>query len=118
MLVDSIHFYRVKDMNRVKVFYEEILGLTLAVNQGECRIYSIGTYGKVGFCTCFPEDFSHGECITFVYDDPKDIDEMYEHLSHHHVKMLTMPKKHTTYQLYHFFAEDFNGLRLEFQVFL
>ena len=114
---DVIHFYRVDDLEAVRRFYGEVLGLSLVKDQGVCLIYDCAGHGSIGFCTHHPKQRATDTCITFVYDTKEAVDAMHEKVKEH-VKSVGEPTVNETFHIYHFFARDHAGLTLEFQVFL
>ena len=116
-LVDAIHFYKVDDLDAVRRFYGDILGLTLYKDQGTCLIYSLDGHGRIGFCTHHPKRNNDATCITFVYESKCDVDAMHTTLKTR-IDCVGTPSLNERFKIYHFFAEDFNGLTVEFQVFL
>lgn len=115
-MIDLINFYRVDDLDNVKRFYGDILHLPLYKDQGQCLIYCVEGHGKIGFCTHHPAKTNDNTCITFVYETEEDVDRMYDHLEHN-LKDITPPTPNDQFKIYHFYAQDFNGLTLEFQMF-
>lgn len=116
MLRDVIHFYRVKDLDRVKDFYEDILGLKLYKDQKKCLIYD-ANYGKIGFCLHFPSEKADQSCITFVFDRVEELRVVRQTL----LEGGYAPKPIETndyFRITHFFVRDENDLNVEFQVFL
>ena len=50
MRIDSqIVFLATSNLSRTSDFYEKVLGLALALDQGKCRIYRVAGEGYVGF---------------------------------------------------------------------
>ena len=43
-------FLYTRDLAATAAFYEEVLGLELALDQGDCRIYRIAEHSFLGFC--------------------------------------------------------------------
>lgn len=113
---DVIHFYRVKDLEKVKLFYEEIMDFSLYKDQKKCLIYDV-KFGKIGFCEHFPEHENTQTCITFVDKNKAEVEQKYLLLKSKKI-VVEKPKENEKFKIYHFFAEDFNGLKLEFQTFL
>lgn len=110
-----INFYRVTDLDKTREFYEELLGFKLYKDQGKCLIYDT-VYGKIGFCSHFPQEESKSSCITFVYGSKSGVDDMYDKLKKYDgISSLTT---NDYFKIYHFFVLDPNGLKLEFQYFL
>jgi len=114
-MIDLINFYRVKDIEKTRHFYSEVLGLLLYKDQGKCLIFDTGQ-GKLGFCTHFPDEISKSSCITFVYESKEAVDAVFEVLKTD--KVIEVPSTNEYFKIYHFFVNDPNGLKLEFQYFL
>jgi len=113
-MIDLINFYRVKDLDATREFYGHLLGFKLYKDQGKCLIFDTGV-GKLGFCNHFPEEKSKNSCITFVYTSMDEVDEIYKRLT----SLCTIePELNEYFKIYHFFINDPNGLKLEFQCFL
>ena len=51
----QITFLYTRDLENTASFYEEVMGLHLALDQGTCRIYRVSQDGYLGFCQ--REDF-------------------------------------------------------------
>lgn len=114
---DLICFFKVGNLELVRRFYEDILHLKLYKDQTDCLIYETEDSHKLGFCMHFPVEIHCESMITFVYDTKDEVDEMYHMMKEH----LLTPFHHGTHErfnIYHFFVNDFNGLKVEFQVFL
>ncbi len=115
--VDSqITFLYTREMSQSAPFYEDVLGLRLALDQGGCRIYHVvGTKAYVGICEreTAPEP-PHGVIFTIV---TPDVDGWYERITSHSVQTESPPKDHPDYKIYHFFVKDPNGYLIEVQRF-
>ena len=114
-----ITFLYYRDLAAVVPFYQEILGLPLAVDQGWAKIFAIGPAAYVGLV-----DETHGSLratpdkavlLTFVVED---VDGWHARLAGAGVPNLTAPKLHEQIGVYGFFAEDPGGYKLEFQRFV
>jgi predicted enzyme related to lactoylglutathione lyase len=104
-------------------FYEEVLGLTLAQDQGSCRIYEAAAGGQrayIGVCRArAPRATDNprvvgGVVFTFVADD---VDGWYAHLKAKGADIPEPPALSEAYRVYHFFLRDPAGYTLEFQRF-
>lgn len=116
MFDSAITFCYTDNLARTSQWYEEVLGLTLAIDQGNCRIYRINGDSFIGFCERKAVSINHDDLIlTFVTDD---VDEWYERLKGKNAIVVGKPEKNEQYQIYHFFARDPNGYRIEIQQFL
>lgn len=113
-MIDLINFYRVRDLKVTRDFYENVLGFELYKDQGKCLIFDT-MFGKLGFCSHFPEEESKSSCITFVFSSKQEVDEIFKKIEN---QCTSKPELNEYFQIYHFFINDPNGLKLEFQHFL
>lgn len=117
--VDSlIGFYPCRDLARTTRFYQA-LGLEVARDQGSCVIFRVAAGGFLGFCQHdeTPEQelpVHPGLILTLVLDD---VDGAYERLTELRVETEAPPKLNKDFGIYHFFARDPDGYRLELQRF-
>ncbi len=119
MKVDyPITFLYYRDLDEVTAFYNQTLGLTLARDQGWCKIFRISPGAYVGLV-----DEQKGSVratkdkavlLTLVVDD---VDAWHQHLSSHLVADLTDPKMHQDIGVYGFFFSDPGGYMIEIQKF-
>lgn len=115
--VDSqITFLYTRDLEGSAHFYENILGLPLAVNQGSCRIYHIvGRKAYIGLCQR-DATLDNPTDMIFTLVTP-DVDAWYEQIRSHGWECEHPPRHNKTYGIYHFFVRDPNGHLLEVQRF-
>lgn len=112
----SITFLHTRDLTETSRFYEEVLGLTLKLDQGSCRIYRLGTDAHIGFCERDESPVERAEpssepvILTFVTEE---VDAWFEHLVARGVDLEAKPAVNARYNIYHFFLRD-----IEFQRFL
>ena len=122
--IDSlIGFYPCRDLTRTTRFYRA-LGLGMARDQGSCVIFRVAAGGFLGFCQHneTPErglpvneiPVHPGLILTLVLDD---VDGAYERLTELRVETEAPPKLNERFGIYHFFARDPDGYRLELQRF-
>lgn len=111
----QITFLYTRDLAATARFYEEVLGLELAVDQGDCRIYRVSRDGYLGFCQRVgaPEQPA-GLILTIVSDD---VDAWYHLLRERGVAFEKPPARNPRYRIYHCFLRDPNGYLLEIQRF-
>ncbi len=113
----QITFLPTADLKACAHFYETIILLPLTLDQGTCRIYQVAPGGYLGFCQhdhiAPPPD--GWVILTLVCDD---VDDWYARLKAQGVTLEQPPRENEQYRVYHFFAHDPDGYRLEFQRFL
>ena len=108
----GITFIRTTMIDSLKGFYLDEVGCELWLDQGGCAIFQHGNQ-LFGFCSA-PEAELEG-LLTFFYTNTKMVDYMYGKLIH---LADSPPRKNPKYRIYHFYAYDPEGRRIEFQVFL
>lgn len=114
--IDSqITFLYTEDLAKSTPFYEDVLGLQLAVDQGSCRIYHIvGSQAYVGLCERAEPRTKDGLIFTLV---TQDVDGWYNHIISKGIECEDAPKMNETYGIYHFFVRDPSGYLIEIQRF-
>lgn len=111
-----VAFMHSGDLDATHRFYNELLGLPLYKDQGACRIYEVRPGSYVGFCTHFPEATKDAIIITLLTDD---VDGVYERLkSEPGIEVGDPPAENPRFRIYHFFASDPDGYKIEVQKFL
>lgn len=96
-------------------FYESVLELPLALDQGNCRIYKVSETGYLGFCD--RTNTSHqpeGVILTLV---TSDVDIYYHRLLSLGAECTKTPTPNPKYGIYHCFFKDPNGYIIEIQRF-
>ena len=112
----QVTFLYTRDLEATTIFYQEVMGLTLILDQGSCRIYRISGDSFLGFCQREDAPQSpQGIIFTLV---TTVVDAWYEFLSGKGVVFEKPPTRNTTYNIYHCFLRDPNGYLLEIQQFL
>lgn len=110
----QITFLYTDDLAATARFYEEMLGLLLVLDQGDCRIYQVSRDGLLGFCRRAGGAQPAGVIVTLVTED---VDGWYARLSERGVAFNSPPILNPTYNIYHCFLRDPNGYLLEIQRF-
>ena len=112
----QVTFLYTRDLGQTAVFYEEILGLTLVLYNGSCRIYRVACDVFLGFCQreAAPEE-PKGVIFTLV---TAEVDEWYAYLIGKGIQFEKPPAFNPAYNIYHCFLRDPNGYLLEIQQFL
>jgi predicted enzyme related to lactoylglutathione lyase len=114
-MTQQITFLYTRSLAKVIPFYEEVLGLTLARDQGGCRIYHVCGDAYVGMCERdYAPEKPEGVIFTIVVDD---VDGWYQALSTRGAIFETPPKHNPQYGIYHCFLRDPNGYLIEIQRF-
>jgi catechol 2,3-dioxygenase-like lactoylglutathione lyase family enzyme len=113
----QITFLYVADLRRSADFYENILGLSLANDQGSCRIYRV-TGGDAYLGICEREStVAAGDTLIFTIVTA-DVDRWHRQLQSRGWPCDNPPSVNQQYNIYHFFTRDPDGYKLEIQRFL
>ncbi|MGD1995794.1 MAG: VOC family protein [Anaerolineae bacterium] len=112
----QITFLHTRDLAGTAHFYEEVLGLSLALDQGDCRIYRVCGGAHIGFCKReeIPESTT-GIILTLV---TPEVDTWHQHLKEQGVTFEKPPTLNDKYGIYHCLLRDPNGYLIEIQRFL
>jgi len=110
-----VSFLYTRDLNATAHFYEDLLGLPLVRDQGDCRIYRVCPGAYIGFCQRedTPADKT-GVIVTLVTDG---VDEWFERLSREGVTVEKPPAHNPKYAIHHMFLRDPEGYLVEIQHF-
>lgn len=112
----QITFLHTADLEATARFYEQVLGLRLWLDQGDCRIYEVAAAAYLGFCRrAIPAQPPAGVILCLV---TADVDGWAAHVQAHGVAFVKSPQYHPTYHIYHCFLRDPNGYLIEIQRFL
>lgn len=111
----QVTFLYTRDLPATAHFYETIMGLTLVLDQGDCRIYRASRDGYLGFCkrAATPERPT-GIILTLA---TPEVDEWYQYLSEQGIVFEKAPTFNPEYNIYHCFLRDPNGYLIEIQRF-
>ncbi len=109
-----VTFFYTADLEATAHFYQELLGLPLALDQGTCRIYRVSADGFVGFCTRSQGPSPDGVILTLV---SQDVAGWHQRLNQAGVHFDKAPAYNPTYNITHCFLRDPNGYLLEIQRF-
>jgi catechol 2,3-dioxygenase-like lactoylglutathione lyase family enzyme len=111
----QITFLYTRDLEATACFYEDVMDLTLVLDQGDCRIYRASADAYVGFCRrqAAPEE-PVGLILTLV---TAEVDAWYQYLSERGVVFEKPPAPNPSYGIYHCFLRDPNGYLIEIQRF-
>jgi catechol 2,3-dioxygenase-like lactoylglutathione lyase family enzyme len=118
--IDSqITFLYTNDLAQTAKFYEDVIGLSLKLDQGSCRIYQVGTDSYFGFCqrsANTPPNQEHSQMILTIVTH--SVDEWHQYLTERGLRLEKSPVISSEYGIYHFFLRDPDGHLLEVQQFL
>ena len=110
----QITFCYTASLEETARFYEQVLGLELALDQGTCRIYRAAGDAYLGFCAREEAARPDGVILTLV---TADVDGWHERLERAGVVCEKAPALNERYGIYHCFFRDPNGYLLEIQRF-
>ncbi len=109
----QITFLATSDLAATAHFYEQLLGLSLWLDQGDCRIYQVTAGGYLGFCQR-PAAGAAGVILCLV---TADVDGWAARLQAQGVPLEKPPQYHPAYHIYHCLLRDPNGYLVEIQRF-
>ena len=111
----QITFLDTRDLARTGDFYERVLGLRLARDQGTCRIYHVSGSAYLGFCQRAEAPAEpRGITLTFVTDR---VDDVWAQLEREGAELVKAPADNPPYRIYNAFVRDPNGYLIEIQRF-
>jgi catechol 2,3-dioxygenase-like lactoylglutathione lyase family enzyme len=96
-------------------FYEEVLGLELALAKAHCRIYRVSKGAFVALCSADAATPEPKRTTISIQTD--QVDAWFERLSGLGCEVDGEPRLSEQYGIYHFFTWDPNGYSIEFQHF-
>lgn len=115
MKIDSlIVFLATNDLPQTADFYEDKMGLPLALDQGKCRIYKVAREAFIGFYEQAETPSVEGVIVTIV---TRQVDEYCNLLRTRGVVVEKEPVYNANYKIYHCFLRDPNGYLVEIQRF-
>jgi catechol 2,3-dioxygenase-like lactoylglutathione lyase family enzyme len=113
-----VTFMYVRDLHISAAFYENLLGLPLALDQGSCRIYRVAGDAFLGICQqrdAVAPSPSGALILTLV---THDVDGWHRYLAERGVVVEKPPQYNPVYNIYHCFLRDPDGYLVEIQRFL
>jgi len=109
--MSGILFMKTQDLEALRDFYTARLSCHIWLEQADCCILR---HGNLLFGFCQRDATDRDGLITFFYDTREEVDQMYKQFKSIAVSRPTANEK---YLIYHFFAADPDGRKLEFQHF-
>ncbi|PIE80374.1 MAG: glyoxalase [Chloroflexi bacterium] len=114
-LTQQVTFLHTSDLAKTAVFYQDILGLKLALDQDKCQIFQVNDQAFIGFCEHFAGANPDGVILTLVSEQ---VDAWHDYLLAHKIPIEKPPTLNEAFNLYHIFFRDPNGYLVEIQKFL
>lgn len=115
-----IVFLPCHDLQVVRNFYNVILGLPVALDQGDCLVFRISekARGYWGFCT-LKSKLANPEkvCLTLVVSSREEVDQWHRKLVTVDAPCTKEPSYSQQFHIYHTFFQDPMGYTLEIQAF-
>ena len=117
-----ITFLPCKNLDEINIFYTKILGLEIALEQGECVIFKIGHSphtGYWGFCAHHSEFITPAKrvCLTLVVNTKMDVDRWHKNLTQNNILCTKIPMDTPLFKIYNAFYQDPMGYTIEIQAF-
>ena len=110
--MSGIIFYKTERLKETVDFYTRQVNAKIWLDQGKCIILQHGNM-LFGFCEGKKADIDG--IITFFYPSAAEVNQSYQKLSN---VADSKPRINSQYRIYHFFAFDPEGRKMEFQTFL
>jgi catechol 2,3-dioxygenase-like lactoylglutathione lyase family enzyme len=110
----QITFLNTAILSETAEFYEEKLGLELALDQGSCRIYRVCAGAYLGFCSREGGARPDGIILTLV---SADVEGWHLQLESRGVVFEKAPTYNAAYDITQAFLRDPNGYLIEIQRF-
>ena len=110
-----VAFYPCHDLAATTDFYTRDLQLELVRDQKSCVIFKVASEAYLGFCQHDGDIPNYKSVMITVLTD--EVDEVYRRLLRLNVETEGKPKENDSFGIYHFFARDPDGYRLEIQRF-
>jgi catechol 2,3-dioxygenase-like lactoylglutathione lyase family enzyme len=114
-IAQQVVFLDTRDLRRAADFYERVIGLRLARDQGNVRIYHVCGSAYVGFCQNDDAPQPAPRVVLTLVTD--QVDEWFDRLRQHGVEIVKEPADNPPYRIYNGFARDPSGYLLEIQRF-
>lgn len=115
----NLVFLYYKDVPAAQRFYEDVIGLTLTVDQGFAKIYQVSPSSFIGLVDeaqgMHRASETKAVTVSFITDD---VDKWYEHFKAKGVKLRGPIGNATRHPTRGFVAYDPEGYYLEFETFL
>ncbi len=117
-----MNFLPCDDLESIRAFYHDILGLKIALEQGPCLIFKVGESPHIsywGFCSHYTEKIGNPSkvCLTLVVNSEKEVNEWYDFLTAKNVQCTKKPAQNMRFKIYHAFFLDPVGYSVEIQYF-
>lgn len=118
----QVTFLSTPDLAATDAFYREVLGFSLILDQGVCRIYRVSDSAFLGFCReteNIDAVTAEGVILTLVVDSTAQVDRWSDYLATTHAHLIEKaPALNEQFNIYHLFLRDPNGYLVEIQCFL
>ena len=115
-----ITFLPCESIDEIRPFYEEYLGLEVALEQKSCILFKIGKKAAYwGFCDHYDEQIVSPEriCLTLVVDTRGQVDKWHTRLRKNMVECKQRPSYNPNFKIYNAFYFDPTGYVIEIQAF-
>jgi catechol 2,3-dioxygenase-like lactoylglutathione lyase family enzyme len=110
----AITFLKTRDLEATTLFYQQVFGFRLVLDQGTCRIFAVRPGAYLGFCQTDGSTGSPEVILTLVLDD---VDAACAALESAGAPVEVRPRFNERYKIYQCFVRDPNGYLIEIQRF-
>jgi catechol 2,3-dioxygenase-like lactoylglutathione lyase family enzyme len=111
----QITFLYTTNLDKTTHFYEDILELEPALDQGKCIIYRVSGDGYLGFCQKSDAPIDKSTLIFTIVTS--EVDEWYDFLKEKGVVFDKEPEYNPNFNIYHTMFRDPDGYLIEIQSF-
>lgn len=117
-----ITFLPCKNLSDILHFYRDILGLEIALEQGQCVIFKIGRSPHIsywGFCAHYDEFVKPAKrvCLTLVVDSPDEVIALSNYLKEKKIECYREAQSTPQFKIFNTFFTDPMGYTIEIQSF-
>lgn len=116
-----VTFIYTRDLAASVAFYEDLLQLPLALDQGACRIYRVAGEAFLGVClrdSAPAPGVGPAPGTVILTLATHDVAGWHQYLAKRGTPFTQPPQHNPTYNIYHCFLHDPNGYLIEIQQFL
>ena len=111
----NIIFLYFKDFNHGQYIMEDVLDLSLVMDQGFAKVYQINQKSFIGIVQIKDKKINPGNALISL--NSRNLEKDYQRIKTHNIKNLTGIKPISSIGLHSFFFEDGEGHRFEIQRF-
>ena len=114
-----ITFLPSDNLEKTRDFYENIMRLPVASDQGACILFRVGKHGYLAFCAGLSENIKNpgSVVLNFIVKSQQEVDEWDQYLVAKGVQVKRPPEYRTAFKIYNGLYIDPMGYTIEIQSF-